>query len=50
LTYRDLPEAVAGVGQINADYTAHCRAARALAETVFSTEKVLPPFLAAAMN
>lgn len=50
VTFNDLSEAVAGIERINAHYERHCRAARALAEDVFSTERVLPPFLDAAMS
>jgi hypothetical protein len=50
VTYRDLDEAAAGVDKINAGYDEQCRAARRCAESVFATDKVLPPFLDAAMN
>lgn len=50
LTFADLPGAVAGVEAINTDYERHRRAARKLAEDVFSAEKVLPALLDAAMN
>jgi hypothetical protein len=50
LTFSDLPTALAGVEQINANYPRHRQAARKLAESVFATEKVLPPLLDAAMN
>jgi hypothetical protein len=45
-----LAQAVAGVEEINSRYELHREAARRLAENVFSTEKVLPPFLDAAMS
>lgn len=48
--FHDLASAVAGVERINANYEEHSRAARHLAETEFSAEKVLPPLLEAAMN
>ena len=50
LTFNDMNEALAGIEQINSDYPRHRRAARELAEQVFATEKVLPPFLEAAMT
>ncbi|MDB6067799.1 MAG: hypothetical protein JWR26_4007 [Pedosphaera sp.] len=50
VTCRNLAEAKQGVESINGNYEGHCQAARALAETVFATDKVLPPFLDAAMN
>jgi hypothetical protein len=50
ITFNDLPGAIVGVEQINADYERHRRGARALAENIFSTERILPPFLDAAMS
>jgi hypothetical protein len=50
LTFRDVPEALAGVEAINLDYERHCRAARHLAEEYFAAERVLPPLLDAAMS
>jgi hypothetical protein len=50
VTFHDVAEALAGVEKINADYERHRRAARRLAESVFATEKVLPPLLDAAMS
>ncbi|HXT12880.1 MAG TPA: glycosyltransferase family 1 protein [Candidatus Angelobacter sp.] len=50
VTFTDLPGAIAGVERINADYERHCQYARALAENIFSTERILPPFLRAAMS
>ena len=50
LIFHDLPEAVRGVSEINSDYENHARAARQLAETYFSTEKVLPKLLSEAME
>ena len=41
LTFRTFDEAVAGVEAINADYPAHSRAARQLAEEYFDSDKVL---------
>jgi hypothetical protein len=48
LTFRDPPEALAGIDSINSDYDSHARAARTIAERYFSTERVLPPLLEAA--
>ena len=45
LTFRTLDDAVAGVETINADYLAHCRAARALAEAHFDSDRVLAGLL-----
>ena len=50
VTFRDLNEAAAGVAGINGGYERHRRAARQLAEKVFSTDHVLPSLLKAAMN
>ena len=50
VTFSNPTEAVAGVEHINGDYERHRRAARRLAEDVFSTEKVLKAFLTEAMN
>jgi hypothetical protein len=50
VTFHDLLGALAGVAEINAHYEHHRRAARALAENVFSTERILPEFLRAAMS
>jgi hypothetical protein len=50
ITFHDLPSALAGVEQINSNYERHRRAARSLAQNFFSTERVLPPFLEAAMS
>ena len=50
VTFHDLPEAVAGVDQLNADYEGHRRAARQLAEDMFATDRVLPALLEAAMK
>ncbi len=41
LAFRTLDEAVAGAEQITRDYDRHSRAARALAETYFDSDKVL---------
>jgi len=50
LTFRDLDEAVTGVQRINSDYQGHCASARRIAETVFASERVLPPLLESAME
>jgi hypothetical protein len=41
LAFRTLDEAVAGAERIARDYENHCRAARALAEEYFDSDKVL---------
>ena len=41
LSFRTIEEAVAGARRIMDDYPAHCRAARALAEKFFDSDKVL---------
>jgi hypothetical protein len=45
LAFRTLEQAVAGVERITRDYERHCRAARALAEGYFDSEKVLGRFV-----
>ncbi len=50
LTFTDTAGALGGIEQINADYSGHRRAARQLAEQTFATNRVLPPFLDAAMS
>ena len=45
LTFTDLPEAIAGVREINANYLEHAHAARALAEGHFSSDVVLSRML-----
>jgi hypothetical protein len=45
--FKDLPEAVAGVHEIDGNYAAHSRAARDLAEEYFNSEKWLPSMLSA---
>jgi hypothetical protein len=49
LTFRTLEEAVAGAEAIAGDYETHRRAARALAETHFDSDRVLGRFLEAAL-
>lgn len=50
LAFQDLPEILRGIELINADYPRHRRAARQLAEAYFSTHKILPALLQAAMS
>jgi hypothetical protein len=46
LTFSDVEEAEAGIDSICADYDAHARAAREIAEACFDSDKVLPRLLA----
>jgi hypothetical protein len=39
--FRTMEEAVAGANSIEADYETHCRAARAIAEQFFDSDRVL---------
>ena len=48
--FDDPESALAGIECINSNYEQQRRAARRIAETVFSTDRVLPPFLEAAMS
>jgi hypothetical protein len=41
LVFRTLDEAIRGVERIKSNYEHHCRAARALAEEYFDSDKVL---------
>jgi hypothetical protein len=50
LTFDTAEQALSGIEAINADYRRHRRAARALAERVFATERVLPDLLERAMD
>ncbi len=50
VTFQDFPGILSGIEKINANYEQHRRAARKLAEEYFSTEKVLPALLEAAMT
>src|SRR5260221_11242181 len=50
LTFNNVNDAIAGISSINADYDLHRRAARDLAEQIFSSDRVLPPLLDAAMS
>jgi hypothetical protein len=45
LAFRTLEQAIVGAGQISRDYEKHCRAARALAEEYFDSNKVLGHFV-----
>jgi hypothetical protein len=45
LTFTNIDEAVAGVGEINRNYAQHCRASRAVAEECFDSDKVLTKLL-----
>jgi hypothetical protein len=45
LAFSTLEEAVAGAGRIARDYEEHCRAARALAEEYFDSDRILGRFL-----
>ncbi len=45
LAFSTLEEAVAGAGRIGRNYEKHCRAARALAEEYFDSDKVLGRFV-----
>ena len=47
LAFRDMPEALAGVAEIDGNYAAHCGAARELAEAFFDSTKSLAALLAA---
>src|SRR5437762_488077 len=50
LTFEDQDGAAEGVNRINQAYERHRRAARRLAENVFSTDRVLPSLLGTAVN
>ena len=45
LTFRGIEDAVAGIDAINGDYHRHARAARAIAETFFDSDRVLTRLL-----
>jgi hypothetical protein len=49
LAFRSPEEVIDAVCRVDADYNAHCRAARKLAEEFFSAACVLPPLIEAAM-
>jgi hypothetical protein len=42
LAFTSLEEAIRCIERVNADYSAHCRAAREIAEQTFNYTKVLP--------
>jgi hypothetical protein len=50
VTFQDLPGILRGIEAINKNYERHRRAARKLAEEYFSTRKVLPALLDAALS
>jgi hypothetical protein len=50
LTFTDPDGAVSALAQVNADYDRHRRAARRVAEEFFSTDRVLPALLEAALS
>ncbi len=50
VTFRDVDGAVAALADVNRDYPKHSASALRLATQVFSTEKVLPRFLHAALD
>jgi hypothetical protein len=50
LTFQDWQGIMHGIEMINVDYTRHRRAARRLAEEYFSTQRVLPALLEAALD
>jgi hypothetical protein len=50
IPFKDMDGVVAALGRVDSNYERHRRAARKLAEEVFSTERVLPAFLDAAMS
>jgi len=45
VTFATTEQAIAGIDAINADYPAHARAARAIAETHFDSDRVLSRLL-----
>jgi hypothetical protein len=47
--FRSPEDVIDAVSQVGADYDAHCRAARGLAEEFFAADRVLPPLIEAAM-
>jgi hypothetical protein len=50
VTFTNPNDALVGIDRINTNYAAHRRAARRIAEEHFTTEKVLPALLDAALN
>jgi hypothetical protein len=47
--FRSPEEVIEAVSRVDADYDAHCRAARGLAEEFFAAARVLPPLIESAM-
>ncbi|MFQ5588404.1 MAG: hypothetical protein ACE5F7_06145 [Nitrospiria bacterium] len=45
LTFKTMEEAIGGIEEINRNYSAHCKAAREIAETYFDSDKVLARIL-----
>jgi hypothetical protein len=50
LSFRTLPEAVAAIQEVEANYARHAQAARAIAETYFDADKVLTRLIDQAMS
>jgi hypothetical protein len=50
LSFRTLPEAAAGIQEVEAHYLLHSEAARAIAESYFDSEKVLSDLIDNALN
>jgi hypothetical protein len=49
LAYRNPQEAVAAIRQVNEEYNAHCRAAKAVVEECFESRRVLGQLLEASL-
>ncbi|HZD56578.1 MAG TPA: aminoglycoside phosphotransferase family protein [Anaerolineales bacterium] len=50
LSFKNLPQAVAGIQEVQADYLRHAQAARALAEAYFDSDKVLTALINDALS
>ena len=50
ITFRTLPEAVDGIQEVEASYTRHAQAARAIAEAYFDSDKVLNDLIEEALS
>jgi hypothetical protein len=50
VSFRTLPEAAAGIQEVEANYERHAQAARAMAETYFDADQVLTTLIDAAMS